>query len=44
VTGGPPRFRADRAPRLGLAPDPDFDTIIRMHLAETGPGGERGSP
>jgi D-erythronate 2-dehydrogenase len=44
VTGWPARFRADRAARLGLAPDPDFDTIIRMHLAETGPGGERGSP
>jgi D-erythronate 2-dehydrogenase len=36
VTGWPARFRADRAARLGLAPDPDFDTIIRMHLAETG--------
>ena len=36
VTSWPARFRADRATRLGLAPDPDFDTIIRMHLAETG--------
>jgi D-erythronate 2-dehydrogenase len=36
VTGWPARFRTDRAARLGLAPDPDFDTIIRMHLAETG--------
>jgi len=36
VTGWPARFRTDRAARLGLAPDPDFDAIIRMHLAETG--------
>ena len=35
VTSWPARFRADRAARLGLAPDPDFDSIIRMHLAET---------
>ena len=32
----PARIRADRAARLGLAPDPDFDSVIRMHLAETG--------
>jgi D-erythronate 2-dehydrogenase len=32
----PARIRADRAVRLGLAPDPDFDSIIRMHLAESG--------
>jgi D-erythronate 2-dehydrogenase len=40
VTGWPARIRADRAGRLGLAPDPDFDSIIAMHLAETrrGPG------
>jgi D-erythronate 2-dehydrogenase len=31
----PARIRADRAARLGLAPDPDFDSVIRMHLAET---------
>jgi D-erythronate 2-dehydrogenase len=36
VTSWPARFRADRAARLGLVPDPDFDSIIRMHLAETG--------
>jgi nucleoside-diphosphate-sugar epimerase len=36
VTGWPARFRADRAARLGLAPDPDYESIIRMHLAETG--------
>jgi len=29
----PARIRADRAARLGLTPDPDFDSIIRMHLA-----------
>jgi D-erythronate 2-dehydrogenase len=32
----PARIRADRAARLGLTPDPDFDSIIRMHLAESG--------
>jgi len=32
----PARIRADRAARLGLVPDPDFDSIIRMHLAESG--------
>jgi D-erythronate 2-dehydrogenase len=31
----PARIRADRAARLGLTPDPDFDSIIRMHLAES---------
>ena len=31
----PARIRADRAARLGLAPDPDFDSVIRMHLAES---------
>jgi D-erythronate 2-dehydrogenase len=31
----PARFRADRAARLGLTPDPDFDSVIRMHLAES---------
>jgi nucleoside-diphosphate-sugar epimerase len=33
VKGWPGRVRADRAARLGLTPDPDFDTIIRMHIA-----------
>ena len=37
VTGWPARFRADRATRLGLVPDPDYDSVIRMHLAETRP-------
>ncbi len=31
----PARIRADRASRLGLAPDPDIDSVIRMHLAES---------
>jgi D-erythronate 2-dehydrogenase len=31
----PARIRADRAARLGLIPDPDFDSVIRMHLAES---------
>ena len=34
VTSWPARVRADRAARLGLAPDPDFDSVITMHLAE----------
>ncbi len=36
VTSWPARFRGDRAARLGLAPDPDFDSVIKMHLAEAG--------
>jgi len=35
VSGWAARFRLDRAGRLGLTPDPDFTSIIRMHLAET---------
>jgi nucleoside-diphosphate-sugar epimerase len=35
VTSWPARFRADRAARLGLTPDPDFDSLIALHLAET---------
>ena len=31
----PARLRADRAARLGLTPDPDFDSVIRAHLAES---------
>ncbi|MGI8870368.1 MAG: D-erythronate dehydrogenase [Mycobacteriales bacterium] len=30
-----PRVRADRAARLGLNPDPDFDSIIAMHRCES---------
>jgi D-erythronate 2-dehydrogenase len=29
----PARIRADRAARLGLAPDPDFDSVIRAYQA-----------
>jgi D-erythronate 2-dehydrogenase len=29
----PARIRADRAARLGLVPDPDFDSVIRAYLA-----------
>jgi D-erythronate 2-dehydrogenase len=36
VATWPARVRADRAARLGLTPDPDFDSVIRMHLAESG--------
>ena len=31
----PARFRADRAARLGLAADPDFDSVIRAYLADS---------
>jgi D-erythronate 2-dehydrogenase len=31
----PARIRADRAARLGLTPDPDFDSVIRTYLAES---------
>jgi nucleoside-diphosphate-sugar epimerase len=37
VTTWPARIRADRAARLGLVPDPDFDSVIWMHLAEARP-------
>ena len=33
----PARVRADRAARLGLTPDPDFDAVIRAHIAESRP-------
>jgi len=35
VATWPARIRSDRAARLGLTPDPDFDSVIRMHLAES---------
>jgi D-erythronate 2-dehydrogenase len=35
VATGPARIRADRAARLGLIPDPDIDSVIAMHLAES---------
>jgi len=31
----PARIQADRASRLGLTPDPDIASVIRMHLAES---------
>jgi D-erythronate 2-dehydrogenase len=31
----PGRVRSERAARLGLTPDPDFDSVITMHLAES---------
>jgi hypothetical protein len=37
VSGWAARFHSDRAARLGLAPDPDFTSIIRKHLADTQP-------
>jgi nucleoside-diphosphate-sugar epimerase len=37
VASWPARFRGERATRLGLAPDPDFGSVIDMHLAATGP-------
>ncbi|MGD0375853.1 MAG: D-erythronate dehydrogenase [Streptosporangiaceae bacterium] len=37
VTSWPARIRAERAARLGLTPDPDFDSVIRMHLARSRP-------
>ena len=35
VSSWPGRFRTDRAARLGLEPDPDFDSIIAAYVAET---------
>src|SRR6202167_2189897 len=35
VTSWPARFRPDRATRLGLAPDPDYDSVIERHIAES---------
>jgi D-erythronate 2-dehydrogenase len=36
VASWPARVRAERAIRLGLTPDEDFDSVIRMHISETG--------
>lgn len=36
VLGWPARVRSDRAARLGLTPDRDFESVIRMHMAESG--------
>jgi D-erythronate 2-dehydrogenase len=35
VASWPTRVRAERAARLGLTPDPDFEIVIRMHIAES---------
>lgn len=37
VTNWPARFRAERAARLGLTADPDFESVIRTYLAEDVP-------
>jgi D-erythronate 2-dehydrogenase len=34
VTGWPAHVRSQRAARLGLTPDPDFDSVIRQYLAD----------
>jgi D-erythronate 2-dehydrogenase len=34
VMSWPARFRSGRAARLGLVPDPDFASVVAMHLAE----------
>jgi nucleoside-diphosphate-sugar epimerase len=34
VNSWPARISAERAARLGLVPDPDFGSIVTMHLAE----------
>ena len=35
VTSWPAAVSADRAARFGLAADPDFDTVLAQHIAET---------
>jgi nucleoside-diphosphate-sugar epimerase len=35
MSSWPGRFRTERAARLGLVPDADFDSVIAMHLAES---------
>jgi D-erythronate 2-dehydrogenase len=37
VTSWPARFRTERAARLGMRPDEDFESVIRMYLAERPP-------
>jgi D-erythronate 2-dehydrogenase len=44
VAGWPARIRADRAARLGLAPDPDFGAIVKRYLAEFRSAGPRHPP
>jgi D-erythronate 2-dehydrogenase len=38
VATWPTRVRSERATRLGLTPDPDYDSVIRAHLAESASG------
>jgi nucleoside-diphosphate-sugar epimerase len=42
VMSWPARIRAERAEGLGLAPDPDFGSIIRTYLAEANGAASRG--
>jgi nucleoside-diphosphate-sugar epimerase len=35
VASWPARFRTDRAARVGLAAEPDFDAIVRSYVAES---------
>ncbi len=35
VTSWPAAIRADRAARLGLEPDHDFDSVVAQHITET---------
>jgi nucleoside-diphosphate-sugar epimerase len=35
MTSWPARIQPGRAARLGLAPDPDFASIIKLHIAES---------
>jgi nucleoside-diphosphate-sugar epimerase len=44
MAGWPARVQVGRAGRLGLAPDPDFDSVIRMHLAESRVPSEAAGP
>lgn len=37
VKSWPARVTSARAARLGLEPDPDFDSVVRAHIAETAP-------
>jgi D-erythronate 2-dehydrogenase len=42
VSNWPARLRSARAARLGLVPDPDFASIIKMHIDEAGRRGREG--
>jgi len=34
IANWPSRLTSARGERLGLTPDPDFDSIIRAHIAD----------